>query len=104
MSNLISIVYVSTAVDLFSETELINLLEVSRKNNEAKSITGLLLYARGNFIQLIEGPEAAIDNLYEKICRDPRHHHLTLLGRQPIAERHFPYWSMGFRNANNLSG
>jgi len=103
VSNLISIIYASSAVNLFSEAELIDLLKKSRENNAAEDITGMLLYKDGNFIQVIEGPEEAINRLYQKILRDPRHHHIIQLGKQPIPERQFPDWSMGFRDVNKLS-
>ena len=48
-------VYVSSAVDLFSDEELLKLLDVSRKNNQALDVTGMLLYKGGNFMQFLEG-------------------------------------------------
>lgn len=99
---LFSIVYASAAIQKFSETELVDLLKISRENNIRHDITGLLLYKDGNFIQAIEGPEEAVVQLYQKIQEDSRHHHIITLGRQPIPERQFPDWSMGFRNINNL--
>jgi hypothetical protein len=54
------LVYVSSAVNLFSDEDLIQLLEVSRRNNEKAEITGLLLYSSGNFMQTLEGPEKAV--------------------------------------------
>lgn len=103
MSNLISVIYASSAVNLFSKAELIDLLKISRENNAAENITGMLLYKDGNFIQVIEGPEDAIHRLYQKILKDPRHHHILMLGEQPIPARQFPDWSMGFRDVNQLS-
>ncbi len=103
MPELISIIYASAAVNFFSEAELIDLLKLSRENNAAENITGMLLYKDGNFIQAIEGPEPAVNRLYQKILTDPRHQHIMLLGKQPIPERQFPDWSMGFRDIDHLT-
>lgn len=103
MSNLISIIYVSSAIQLFSEDDLVDLLKTCRENNIRNNITGMLLYKDGNFIQVFEGPEKSASDLYQKIQTDPRHHDIHLLGKHAIPERQFPNWLMGFRNVNSLS-
>lgn len=100
---LITLVYVSSAVRLMTATELIELLRGSRERNQQKQITGLLLYRDGNFMQALEGEETAVDGLHEHIHRDPRHRGLITLIRQPISERVFGEWSMGFRNLDDLN-
>jgi hypothetical protein len=65
--------------ELFSEEELIQLLETSRQNNAKIGVTGMLLYKDGNFMQLIEGPEEAVRALHAKISIDPRHRGLMTL-------------------------
>jgi hypothetical protein len=100
---MISLIYVSSATRLFNEEELLNLLQFSRSNNEQIEITGMLLYKGGNFMQVIEGPEEVVTTLYQKILRDPRHAGVMLLSKQPLKERQFPDWSMGFQNLDKLS-
>ena len=100
---MISLIYVSSATRLFNEEELLNLLQLSRSNNEQAEITGMLLYKGGNFMQVIEGPEEAVTALYQKILRDPRHTGIMLLTKEPLKERQFPDWSMGFQNLDKLS-
>lgn len=46
------LVYLSSAVELFREEELKDLLATSRLNNEKLHVTGMLLYHEGNFIQV----------------------------------------------------
>jgi hypothetical protein len=92
-----TLIYVSSAVNLFSDAELIELLEKARKNNTALGITGMLLYQDGNFMQLLEGPEEAVKTLAAKIMLDPRHcGFLKLLERQ-TEQREFGEWKMGFK-------
>ncbi len=103
MSQLISLIYVSSATEFFSEADLPKILAISRKKNKEVGITGMLLYRDGGFIQAIEGPEDAVLNLYEKIQSDRRHTNIILLHQQPISKREFPTWEMGFRNIDSLS-
>ena len=93
-----SLIYVSSASLLFSQDDLLHLLQTSRVNNTRAGITGMLLYKGGNFMQAIEGEEGAIERLHAKIATDPRHHGVfTLLDRR-LEHREFPGWSMGFPN------
>lgn len=94
---LLEILYVSRCRHRFDDASLTDLLRVARRNNQAHDITGLLLYdGRGTFIQVLEGPQAAVDPLYERISADNRHDHVHLLSRQSIKKRSFPDWQMGF--------
>lgn len=93
---LVQVVYVSSATQPFSPEDLNELLRHSRARNAADGITGMLLYRSGNFIQAVEGPEAAIDRLLARIARDKRHQGLITIIRQPVAGRSFGDWSMGF--------
>ncbi len=100
---MLSIVYASSAVRLFDRAELIELLETSRKANVAHGITGMLLYRGGNFIQVIEGENEAVLQLYENIKADPRHRNIILLSQDPINHRQFAEWGMGFRNIDQMT-
>ena len=93
---MLQLVYVSSAIELFSSHDLLALLEQSRAKNVRAGITGLLLYKDGNFMQLLEGPEAAVRELYAAIRRDARHHGIILLLEGTVEEREFPDWAMAF--------
>ncbi|MCB8946072.1 MAG: BLUF domain-containing protein [Ardenticatenaceae bacterium] len=99
----LSIIYASSSIELLTDEQLVAILESSQRNNERLGITGMLLYHDGNFIQAIEGPDEAVLELYEKVKNDKRHRDVTLLGKDPITERQFPTWTMGFKNLNQLS-
>lgn len=96
------LIYVSSAVDLFTEDELIALLEKARKKNSALDITGMLLYRDGNFMQLLEGPKDAVYFLSETIRGDPRHSGFLSLLDQETNTREFAEWRMGYKNLSNL--
>jgi hypothetical protein len=96
MSSLIHSIYSSTAAGTFKEHEIPGLLEQIRGENGARDITGMLLYIEGSFFQVLEGEPAVIDVLIRKIQSDTRHARFTLIIREPILERNFGDWTMGF--------
>lgn len=99
---LINLVYVSTSTRMWTESELIDLLNQSRERNTQWGITGMLLYKSGNFLQVLEGEEAQVMALYEKIQLDSRHHHVITVARYAVSERGFNDWKMAFVNINQM--
>ncbi|WP_281543618.1 BLUF domain-containing protein [Grimontia sp. SpTr1] len=95
---MIRLIYASSATVEFTESKLMQLLGKSRQNNGQLAVSGLLLYAKGNFFQVLEGEEHNVDKLYQKIEQDDRHNRVVVLDRSEIKKRAFPDWSMGFRN------
>src|SRR5256885_13550006 len=101
MGRLFQIVYVSTATAPFGRDELRELLKGSHERNARAGITGLLLYKDGQFMQVLEGEETSVQTLFDKITRDPRHHHIISLLHEPIMHRQFPESLMAFRDLNH---
>lgn len=97
MSALHCVVYVSAATRLFPQVELERLLADARAQNRQAQVTGILLYADGNFMQLLEGSEAALDAVMQRVRRSRRHSGIMTLLREPIAQREFGDWDMAFR-------
>ncbi len=95
---LIRLVYVSSAVRDLTADDLKSILLSSRRNNQRRQVTGMLLYAGGNFLQVVEGEQAVVHELYQIIERDPRHHGAIVIDEEPIERRAFAQWSMGFRH------
>jgi hypothetical protein len=93
---LIQLIYVSAALKLFAPAELRELLRLARIKNQRLDVTGMLLYHQGSFLQVLEGPAAAVNPLLETIGEDQRHHKLMLLLRREIEARNFADWKMGF--------
>ncbi|MDQ1172070.1 hypothetical protein QE430_000377 [Microbacterium testaceum] len=93
---LISISYVSAAAESFDDARLAELLDQSRHSNHEHDLTGMLLYRRGRFFQVLEGPQDAVDELMTKIRRDPRHTDVRMLLSEEIDERRFSEWTMGY--------
>ena len=94
---LIQLMYMSHLVGQ-DETSLGPILSASVRRNAASGITGMLLYANGRFLQVLEGEHQAVDETFARICRDIRHEDTVLLSQEPIDTRQFGSWSMGFRH------
>jgi hypothetical protein len=93
----IELMYVSKSLERLDNQQLEQLLFTCRKNNTLQDITGLLLYdGFGTFIQCLEGEEDKVDALLHTIKQDSRHTHIHILSRQPLTQRNFPDWRMGF--------
>jgi len=88
--------YISTAVKLMSDEQLLEILKVARKRNAEHDVTGVLLYSEGTFIQALEGDDDAIYEIFDLIECDHRHKNIIKLVDKPLHERNFPDWSMGF--------
>jgi|SRR5271167_287886 len=97
------LVYVSSALEPFSERELEDLLERSRRNNSALGITGILLYKEGNFMQCLEGPKEAVCTLAARIKSDPRHRGMLILLQGQHTQSEFSEWAMGFKRLDSAT-
>ncbi len=94
--NYFQLIYSSAAAKDFNTEDLPALLEGARTNNSKLSITGMLLYHEGSYIQVLTGPKANVEPLFDKIEKDPRHTDTRVLFRGEVDERSFDDWSMGF--------
>jgi len=90
------LLYVSKTESDIALGELDDILTASRRNNALMGITGLLLFLDGGFLQILEGEERAVRELYTRVAGDPRHHNAHLMLDREIPCRAFPGWSMGF--------
>jgi hypothetical protein len=95
------LIYVSIANEPFSDADLVDLLNVSRRNNEVSGITGMLLYKDQRFLQILEGDEHAVRQTYDRILRDPRHRDAVTLLEGEQSEREFEEWSMAFKHLDD---
>ena len=94
MEDLIHVIYVSSAAPDISEHDTVKFLNEARKANRKNDVSGMMLYIGGCFLQLLEGEAARVDSACSAIFHDKREMRMVL--REPIAEREFPEWTMGF--------
>jgi len=92
------LLYVSNTVHTVTVGDLDDILTASRRNNAMLDITGLLLFIDGGFLQILEGEERAVRELYTRVATDPRHANPHLMLDREVPVRAFPEWSMGFEH------
>lgn len=95
------LIYLSSAKQLFTNSDLSDILSRSRLNNTSKDTTGLLLYHEGSILQVLEGDEETVMSLYYKIHEDNRHHRIMKMVAGVSDERNFPDWSIRFKTVTN---
>ena len=78
----------------FSEVVLRDILGTAQRRNIEDSISGCLLCREDIYLQLLEGPRAAVDRVYDSIRADPRHKAVMQLLYETAGERMFAGWSM----------
>jgi hypothetical protein len=100
---MLRLVYLSTARLGLESRDLEKLVVAAAAHNRAKSVTGVLLYNGLNFLQVLEGPTAAVDGLYERIRQDQRHSGVTAMRREPIGIVSYPDWGMKLKNIDRAS-
>ena len=89
------LVYCSRALVPTSSLLVISdILAVSHRNNARDGLTGALAVSDGWFLQVLEGPPAALDSLLRRLDGDPRHSDMQVLSRRPASGRLFSEWSM----------
>ena len=103
-TDLVQLRYRSEAANDMGILGLIQILDVSVISNKRQDITGVLFFEKGYFGQILEGPREAVEALWAKIIRDPRHHNIALLGVAEILERRFPQWALKLFDGQEFAG
>ena len=78
----------------FDDAVLKSILLSSRTNNTKSNVTGALICRSDLYLQLLEGPEDAVDQTFQKIQRDDRHLELHPLKEGKTDRRLFASWAM----------
>jgi hypothetical protein len=95
-----SLTYTSLARLDLSASDLEDIHRAARELNALDGITGLLVFNGTHFLQIVEGSRTAIEELLERLRRDPRHTGLEVRDQHRIERRSFPDWSMELVRVN----
>lgn len=90
---LVQLVYTSRPFG-FDYGILSSILTTAWQNNTRDDITGALVCRADIYLQLLEGPEAAVQATYAKIRQDDRHLEVTRRVLRPVTQRMFAEWAM----------
>lgn len=102
MESLVRLLYVSRLARGVGPKDLENILASSRKRNKELKISGALCYAGSGFLQCLEGPSDAVNELYRSIVQDARHVDVTLLEYTPITTRDLEKWYMAYIHSDDI--
>ncbi len=98
INSVYTLLYLSTSINTDTAAyDLDKILTKSRENNKKKNITGVLVYANGVYLQVIEGNKDDIIELYKKIVSDSTHYGVIKIWEGYCEKRTFEKWSMGFK-------
>lgn len=97
------LLYTSGATRNITPDDIASILTVSRRNNAKVGVTGMLLYADGVFIQVLEGARRDVRHLADRISADDRHRNFMVLHENEAESRAFAEWQMGYRDLNAAS-
>ena len=96
------IVYFSTASGRQDAIVVADIVARSRANNLRDGVTGLLVAGGHRYLQVVEGPDGAVDQLALRLRRDERHLAMSILIDRAIERRSFDGWSMAFTREPRL--
>ena len=94
MEDLIQVIYVSAAASDISEHDTAELLKEARKTNRRHDVSGMMLYVGGCLLMLLEGEAHGVDAVSREVAEWKRE--MRAIYREPVSEREFPDWIMGF--------
>ena len=92
---LVQLIYASRTSGQANLDIIHDILVKAVPHNQSKGITGFLAFDGSCFLQAIEGGADVVNELFQRISRDPRHGSVRLIGYGEIGLRDFPNWSMG---------
>lgn len=78
-----------------------DILLAADAKNQRLGITGALCHLNGEFVQYLEGPTFAVEDLFKLIAKDPRHTDVKLIERVKIETRYFSRWAMALVTWND---
>jgi hypothetical protein len=87
--------YISRFAKPLTNEDVDEIARVSEENNAKSDLTGALMVSGGIFFQVVEGPKEAVDDLWSRLLKDPRHKEILLLrSEEGQLARLFPEWRM----------
>lgn len=91
------ILYISSSRHADPTEDVTAFIEGARARNAANDVTGVLIFAEGTYMQLLEGPSQAVEATMERVTADQRHKGVIVLMDRQVESRLFADWSMGWR-------
>jgi hypothetical protein len=90
------IMYSSQATESMTVTGLEDILADARAGNQARKVTGALVYVDKVFFQILEGDRDVVRKLMASIASDSRHRSVKVFHEAEVDARAFESWSMAY--------
>ena len=90
------IMYSSQATTPMTVTGLEEILTDARAGNQARNVTGALVYVDGVFFQILEGDKAVVGSVMANIAKDTRHQAVKVFYEAEVDARAFESWNMAY--------
>ncbi|NQZ75896.1 MAG: BLUF domain-containing protein [Ekhidna sp.] len=92
------LIYKSKRAESTTDADIQDILKACERHNPKADISGVLVHSNNSFFQYLEGKKEYIESLYDKIKTDPRHYDCELELLEPIDQKVFPSWNMGYKD------
>ena len=93
--NYLHLIYTSKPSRQLDEQMMVKILKEAQAYNQESGISGFLLFGEDKLIQLIEGDENNVKELYQKIKKDKRHFDIAVQHYGYSKNRCMPFLGMG---------
>jgi hypothetical protein len=90
------LIFVSSASTDLTQVQFMDLALRARARNMELGITGVLAYKNRSFMQVIEGDEDRVKQLFASIEKDPRHTLISIVSEVEINSREYGGWAATF--------
>lgn len=81
--------YISVATRKMSSQDLQDILQSAIENNRQADVSGVLLFNGTNFMQVLEGKQSEVEQVFSDIKNDDRHKNVVVIYRESSSKRDF---------------
>jgi len=96
------LIYTSRATDKMTDAALLEILSRAQSKNDQRRLSGILVFHKGAFMQLLEGDEKEVKEIFAHIQQDTRHTEVTVVYAKENQARCMPAWFMGFSTSGAI--
>lgn len=95
------LIYTSYLSEYTDDEDIFEMIKKAQKYNINHEISGFLISDSNELVQLIEGNEQNVDELFNKIKSDSRHHDVEIQFQDTADNRIMPFFGMGLCLVNS---
>lgn len=97
------LIYSSHLTRPLTVVQMKEIADQASTRNKDIFVTGILLYNKSQFIQVLEGDRSHVNAVFQKILSDDRHNNIFILEFTDASERYFADWNMAYMGEGILT-